>query len=156
MEGQSERHRCLVMKVSEFQGEYRFLSNFWRVSIDYEGITYPSTEHAYQAAKTLDRVSKFKVRNQKTPGEAKRLGKVVAIRPDWEEVKLDVMLELLRLKFSDESLRQRLLTTGDAELVEGNLWYDTFWGVCPPDSDNGENNLGKLLMKVRDEINART
>ncbi len=140
------------MRISEFQGQHRFLSNFEKVSVEYEGITYPSVEHAYQAAKTLDRVSKFKIRNQGTPARAKRFGRTVVIRPDWEEVKLDVMLDLLRLKFSDERLRQQLLATGETELEEGNRWGDTFWGINPPDSENGENNLGRLLMKVRSEI----
>lgn len=140
------------MKISEFQGEHRFLSNFWSVSVRYEGLTYPTVEHAYQAAKTFDKKTRIQVRNCSTPGNAKRAGKLAILRSDWEDIKVEIMLELLRIKFSDVMLKQKLLDTGIVDLEEGNRWGDTFWGICPPNSNNGQNNLGKLLMQVRDEI----
>lgn len=136
--------------ITSFRGEYRFLSNFWPVSVSWEGLTYPSTEHAYQAAKAAD----FSLRRGFTigsPGEAKRRGRRIEIRRDWEQVKLQVMLDLLRLKFGQPDMRRLLRTTGQRELVEGNTWGDTFWGVC---DGRGENHLGRLLMQVRSEIAA--
>jgi ribA/ribD-fused uncharacterized protein len=93
----------------------------------------------------------------KTPGEAKRMGKGRTIHRAsyWDDVKTVVMLELLRQKFSRSALRERLLRTGDAQLVEGNNWHDTFWGVCICDKcieHGGENWLGKLLMRVRRDV----
>jgi len=139
------------MKIEEFQGTYRWLSNFWPVPIVYDGITYESTEVAYQAAKTNNR----KVREifaKLTAAESKTLGQNIIIRPDWDAVKLDVMEEVLRYKFSNSEMRRKLIATGDAELIEGNNWNDTFWGVC---KGVGQNHLGKLIMKIRDEINGK-
>ena len=87
-----------------------------------------------------------------TPGLAKKLGRKATIRPDWEKIKLPIMEYLLRQKFGDKTLKALLIGTGDAELVEGNMWGDTYWGVC---KGKGENHLGKLLMKIREELNDR-
>jgi predicted NAD-dependent protein-ADP-ribosyltransferase YbiA (DUF1768 family) len=84
-----------------------------------------------------------------TPSQAKWEGRKIPIRKDWEDVKLDVMESLLRVKFADLELKQLLLATGTAKLIEGNFWGDTYWGVC---AGIGRNNLGKLLMKIRDEL----
>lgn len=146
------------MKIDSFSGKYRFLSNFYRCYIEYEGITYPSVEHAYQAAKTLSKNERSRIAAMSTPGEAKRAGRQVKLRADWEQVKVAIMLELLRKKFDPDALgayapnetkAAALLATGDAELIEGNTWGDRFWGVC---GGVGENMLGKLLMQVREEL----
>jgi ribA/ribD-fused uncharacterized protein len=72
------------------------------------------------------------------------------MRPDWEQVKILIMTSLVRDKFTrHQDLKEQLLATGDAELIEGNWWGDTFWGVC---KGKGENHLGKVLMKVREEL----
>jgi len=134
--------------INSFDGEYRFLSNFYSYKIEYEGLTYPSTENAFQAAKTLDQEER-KLFTDITPGHAKRLGKKVSLRPDWEEVKLVVMYDLLWQKFQDPELRKWLLVTSPLQLIEGNTWGDTFWGVC---DGAGQNWLGYLLMKVRKNI----
>lgn len=131
-----------------FEGA-RFLSNFTPVNIRYEGIAYPSVEHAYQAAKTNDIEAKKHIAALATPGHAKRAGRDVELRPDWDEVKYDVMLELQRLKYKDPELRSRLLETDTLYLEETNTWGDTYWGVC---RGVGQNNLGKILMKVREEV----
>lgn len=137
------------MKITQFRGDYRFLSNFYPCRILYEGMTYLSTESAYQAAKTLDKKERLRFMDM-SPGEAKREGRKLDVRKDWEEVKLQVMKDVLQLKFfGNKSLAQKLLDTGNAELIEGNTWGDTFYGVC---NGIGENHLGKLLMKVRDEL----
>ena len=135
--------------ISEFDKEWAFLSNFYWSEIEFEGITYPTNEHFFQAMKTLDINERQAIANCLTPGRAKRMGRRVALRPDWEDIKESVMLEGLCLKFADEQLADWLLETGDEELVEENSWKDIFWGVC---DGIGENKLGKLLMKVRDMI----
>lgn len=134
------------MKIDNFEGEFRFLSNFAPSVVHFDGMEFPSVEHAYQAAKTFDKDLRIKIRNAKTPNEAKKLGKKVKLRQDWDDVKIDVMLGLLEQKFAIPELHQLLLNTGDAELVEGNWWGDTFWGVC---RGHGKNHLGKLLMTIR-------
>ncbi len=128
--------------IDEFYGEHRFLSNF-----------YPmhklTVEHLYQAAKTTDDEWRLRILLSPTPGEAKQLGKLAPLREDWDEIKIDVMEGLLRHKFSTYDLRRRLRETGDADLQEGNHWGDRFWGTV---RGEGENHLGKLLMKIREEI----
>lgn len=136
--------------ISNFKTErYKFLSNFYPVEVEFEGYIYSSVEHAYQAAKTFSEKHRLDIYNCKTPGQAKRLGKKVPMRPDWELVKLDVMKDLLQKKFKSSYLAGLLKGTGDAELVEGNWWGDTYWGVC---NGEGENHLGKLLMEIRDTL----
>lgn len=137
--------------IDRFSGEYRWLSNFWLVPIDYNGHIYHSTEHAFQATKAANEKDREQVANSKTPGDAKRRGRQVKIRSDWEEVKLNIMRELLRAKFTTGSnLAQKLIATGNVKLVEGNHWGDTFWGI--DDRRGGENWLGVLLMQRRHEL----
>ncbi len=137
-------------KIDSFQGKYRFLSNFWPAMVEYEGITYPSVEHAYQASKTMDMGERRRISEIVEPGDAKRAGRAAKQRPDWEEVKLRVMEDCVRYKFAHHAeLRDKLLATDEAELIEGNSWGDRFWGVC---DGQGENHLGKILMKVRTEL----
>lgn len=138
--------------INCFDGKWAFLSNFYHSPIEFEGIFYPTNEHFFQAMKTLDVNERQKVANCVSPGQAKRMGRRVALRPDWEEVKEDVMLQGLQIKFADKTLRSWLLETGDEELVEGTTWHDNEWGNCScPKCANieGKNKLGKLLMKVR-------
>lgn len=137
--------------IDSFTGDYRFLSNFYSVEVKYDGVSFPSCEHAYQAAKTEDKGKRRKFR-EGTAGVAKREGRRLILRPGWEGMKLDIMLDLLRQKFAHPHLRRVLLETEDAELIEGNTWNDRFWGQC---DGTGLNHLGKLLMRVRDEIRAK-
>lgn len=134
--------------ISSFSGNYRFLSNFWPCEVRFDDEAYTSVEHAYVAAKVLDRQARQAVQACPTPGFAKRLGRTLTLRADWEAIKLGVMEDLLRQKFSKPALRELLLATDNDELVEGNTWGDTFWGVC---DGVGQNHLGKLLMRIRDE-----
>src|SRR5512138_3270885 len=102
--------------IDSFTCEHVFLSNFYEVLISYEGITYPSVEHAFQAQKTLDGAERRKIAACGSPGRAKSLGRKVKLRKDWESVKVDLMTQLVRVKFTtDTDLRERLLQTGDAE-----------------------------------------
>jgi ribA/ribD-fused uncharacterized protein len=135
--------------INDFRGEFSFLSNLYESTIYVDGERYASVEHAYQAHKTLDPWSRKLVREARTSRDAKRLGKSVTLRGDWEAIKVDLMRSFVRKKFENPFLRPLLLATGDADLVEGNTWGDTFWGVC---RGEGQNWLGRLLMEVRDEI----
>lgn len=144
--------------IDRFSGEYDFLSNFYEAPVLYYvdkvemELPFPTSEHAYQFAKLdpltvqMDQISFFQLC---TPGQAKRHGRKVQIRSDWEQVKIPIMEKILRSKFEDELLRYKLLQTGTQELVEGNNWGDTFWGVC---NGKGSNHLGKLLMKIRRDL----
>lgn len=136
--------------IDSFTGEYRFLSNFYPSVIEYEEYYYPTVEHAYQAAKFTQWTTKSRIRTASTPGYARFLGKHSSnIKPDWDHVKVGIMLNLLREKFKIPNLRYSLLATGEDMLIEGNTWGDTFWGVC---NGQGLNTLGFLLERVRQEI----
>lgn len=137
--------------IDSFWGGWRFLSNFWAVPVAFEGHTYPSVEHAYQAAKTTSDYFREQIRNCDTPGLAKRMGRQITIRKDWDSIKIEVMRTLLREKFSHPALRAQLLKTCDAELIEGNDHGDYFWGMV---DGSGQNWLGKLLMELRTELQA--
>lgn len=132
-----------------FQGEWRFLSNFYPALVEYEDWVYPTVEHAYQASKTNDLMDRALIRETQSPSKAKQLGKYIKIRSDWEAVKVSIMEDLLRQKFSKDPLRYLLLSTFDKYIEETNTWNDTFWGVC---NGKGQNVLGNLLMKIRKEL----
>lgn len=145
--------------IHHFTNEFTFLSNFHPSPITYQGREWPTVEHAFQAQKTLFEGERELIRSAQTPGKAKRLGRKVSfLRPDWEEVKADIMHELLLLKFTqNRELMEKLVDTGHAHLVEGNGWHDNTWGDCTCDRCSGiqgKNLLGKLLMKVREHIQA--
>lgn len=135
--------------ITVFEGRWRCLSNFHGFhEIILDGASYPTLEHAFQASKTLDPELREAIRRVSTPGRAKGLGRKVPLRPDWDAIKIDVMRELLRQKFSYPDLAEALDATGNAELIEGNWWGDRFWGQCPVGV--GENWLGRLLMEIRE------
>lgn len=137
----------MTKPITAFSGEYEFLSNFYIAPFNYCDITFDCVEVAYQAAKCPERLCEF---IGKTPGQAKRHGRKVPLRADWEQEKYNVMYALVRAKFfQNPDIASMLVATGDAELVEGNYWHDTVWGVC---NGVGENHLGKILMRVRDEL----
>ena len=132
----------------QFRGEYDFLSNFYTAPITYNGLTYQNNECAFQAQKTLDE-SKREEFTHCSPKDAKHLGKRVELRSDWEEVKFDIMKDIVKAKFEQHpELVQRLLATGDTPIVEENTWGDRIWGVC---NGYGENRLGRILSDVRNE-----
>ena len=141
--------------IDSFNRDYAFLSNFYESPIEFEGIKYPTVEHYFQAMKTLNIPERKNIAGAPTPGKAKQFGRSVWLRNDWETIKDDVMLAGLRLKFQIPEFRTELLNTEDAELIEGNFWHDNTWGDCVCDKcldKPGENRLGKLLMKVRTEL----
>lgn len=137
--------------ITEFKGEWRWLSNFTPVTVVIDGIKFPSVEHGFVAMKTLDTTTRFMVSQIETPGKAKRFGRKIELRPDWEEIKIGVMEELLRQKFMQEPFKSQLIKTFPQQIQEGNRWGDTFWGVDLR-TGKGRNELGKLLMKIRGEL----
>ena len=135
--------------ITEFRGDYRFLSNFYPAAVYLDGVQYPTVEHAFQAAKSTRRQYREKILMTESPGKAKREGRSLPVSdmiPQWERIRLEVMADLLMQKFFHPDLRAQLLATGEEELIEGNTWGDTFWGVC---RGEGLNKLGQLLMVVR-------
>lgn len=147
--------------IDSFSGRWSFLSNFYPCEVKFQGITYPSVEHYYVALKVKDdqlidgqyhtcNDCREMISKIPTAGQVKRFGRTkIQVRKDWDDIKLKVMEYGLREKYKHENFREMLLSTGSEELVEGNYWKDFFWGVC---NGVGENNLGKLLMKIRSEI----
>ncbi len=136
--------------IDKFDGKYRFLSNFFPSVVSLDGFPFPTVEHAYQAAKTKDMGERAVIRLQSSPAKAKKLGSKLTLIPGWDLYKLGIMERLVRDKFfNHKELATLLIATGEEELVEGNWWGDKYWGVC---NGEGENHLGKILMKVRNEV----
>lgn len=135
--------------IEKFVEGYYFLSNFYPSSLWLDGMRYPTAEHAMQAQKSLDPIVRETIRSAKTPWEAKRLGRCITIREDWEQVKDDLMMRVLRAKFENPLIRTLLLSTAPKKLIHGNTWNDRHWGVC---RGAGKNVLGSLLEKLRDEL----
>jgi hypothetical protein len=150
--------------ITSFSGPNRFLSNFWHAPIEVEvtvvmtktGITFSwpvkadTVEHGFQACKAADGKDFYAIMNSASPAIAKQMGRNVGMIPEWEEIRVEVMRQLVTAKFEqnpDEAIM--LADTGDVELIEGNHWGDTFWGIC---RGKGENNLGTILMGVREFI----
>ena len=137
------------MKIDSFKGEYFFLSNFYPTKIKYNGIQYLNNEAAFQAQKctTMEDRIKFSYLN---PSDAKKLGRRIILRNDWESVKISIMREIVFEKFKQNPhLTKKLLDTGDVYLEEGNNWGDRIWGTV---NGVGRNELGKILMEVRKEL----
>jgi ribA/ribD-fused uncharacterized protein len=142
-----------VVQVTAFKGRYAFLSNFYPATVVFDGITYPSVEPAYQAAKSCDNSIRRKFAKMTSPVEAKREGRKLKVdMKAWERRRLEIMTGLVRDKFTrHRDLGLRLVKTHPMELIEGNWWGDKFWGVC---QGEGQNHLGKILMRIRDELRA--
>jgi ribA/ribD-fused uncharacterized protein len=141
--------------IDSFSGKYHFLSNFYLVDIMFSGEIYPSVEHAFQAAKTKNKDLRKKIRLANNPALARKYGRELQLRPDWEDMKLGVMLLLLQRKFKKIELKKYLLSTGKALLLEGNDGHDNQFGSCfchKCENIRGENKLGKLLMLVRKQL----
>jgi ribA/ribD-fused uncharacterized protein len=140
--------------IDVFHGAWEFLSNFYPCTIHYNGNNFPTVEHAFQAAKSRDPMFWYKIKEipAKDAGKAKRFGRSARLRSDWDIIKLSLMERFLMQKFSQAGLREELLSTEGCDLVEGNYWHDNYWGDCKCKkciSKEGQNHLGKLLMKVR-------
>lgn len=147
---------------ASFRDDYNFLSNFYNFETPMRKVIplndqpkvvfFKSVESFYMAMKTTNPLLRIKM-SYASGAEAKKLGRSLDLREDWDDIKEDVMLYALRYKFStlNPQLRQKLISTGDSYLQEGNWWNDKYWGVCLKTCE-GLNRLGNLLMKVREEI----
>lgn len=136
--------------IHDFRGPYKWLSNFEECIVMFEGQLYPSSEHAFQAAKLISHPDRmpFMCGGGLSCREAKNYGNKIALRPGWNEMRSWVMYTILLDKFTRNAytLGKKLIATGNAELIEGNPWGDTYWGVC---NGVGENRLGNILMEIR-------
>lgn len=144
--------------IDEFRGDYWALSNFSRFPVVYEEIVYPTAEHAFAAAKTLDLIARKRIAMALTPGDAKRIGRGVVLRNGWDQYhRYEAMHEILHIKFGykHSTPGSVLLSTGSELLVEGNTWHDNTWGDCrcgrPACVPTGNNLLGWMLMRIREE-----
>lgn len=147
--------------INDFSGQYRYLSNFYKCYIEYKGVVFNTVEAAFQAAKVktnnnTDMIEALNAFAKMTPSEAKKAGRKVILREDWEKVKNDIMYELVRLKFTmNQELGLKLISTGNAYLIEGNTWHDNYWGSCKCQKCKDRvkaNKLGEILMYVREEL----
>lgn len=135
--------------IDRFDGSFRWLSNFYPCDVPYEDMIYPSAEHAFVAAKTEDHTLRLKIQEIETPGWAKKFGRKLELRPNWNDIRIEEMRNIVSAKFEHNPwLMDKLLDTSPHELVEGSYWNDRFWGKDL--AGYGENNLGKILMKIRD------
>lgn len=138
--------------IDSFRGEHAWLSNFYPCPVIFRGFTYRSAEHAYQAAKAQTERDRAYVADAPTAAKAKARGREIGTPENWNAVKLAIMREIVYAKFCQNAvLAVQLIETADAEIVEGNNWKDTYWGVC---NGVGENLLGKILMELRADIKA--
>jgi ribA/ribD-fused uncharacterized protein len=139
--------------IDRFHDEHWWLSNFHPANIKVGDIVFPTVEHAYVAAKTEEPFAPDDLEwfIGLSAGKVKRVGSQLELRSAWDDIKLSVMLDLTKIKYSEANpeLRKLLIATGDQELIEGNHWDDTFWGVC---DGVGSNWLGHIIMDVREEI----
>jgi ribA/ribD-fused uncharacterized protein len=154
------------MEINRFVGDYSFLSNFYACKILHNRIEYSSVENFYVAMKSnsnqiIDNITytdlEFKkyISNIESPSKVKKIGKNIVIRFDWDSIKDNIMYYGLTQKFKDDELMDKLISTKDSKLIEGNLWHDNYWGscFCEKCGYKGKNKLGKLLMIIRDKNN---
>lgn len=135
--------------IKEFRGDHYFLSNFYEAPVTWDGITYRNNEAAFQSAKLEDKMAREQFATL-DPSSAKRLGRRVLLRSDWEQIKYNIMQEICMAKFTqNEDLREKLVATGDKYLEEGNTWGDKIWGTV---NGQGQNMLGKILMGIRAKL----
>lgn len=140
--------------ISGFDKEYRFLSNFYNRGLTFRGKYYATSEHAYAAHKATNEYDHRLIQSQSSPRMAKIKGQQIKCRNDWEDIKYDLMLEIVRAKFQDPYLKELLDKTGDEYLEETNHWHDNVFGNCvceKCEKIHGQNWLGKILMIVRNE-----
>lgn len=155
--------RDIYDMITRFEGRWVFLSNFHPITIEHQGIKYPTVEHYYVAMKCNNEQHfsgvmytpvdfREMIARMPYPGSVKKLGQKMRVRKDWDEKKVGFMRWGLEEKFKDEFLKEMLISTGDMYIIEGNLWHDNFWGSCTCEKcgDKGENRLGKMLMEIRE------
>ena len=139
-------------RICKFEKEFFFLSNYYNAPVEFAGITYKNNEAAFQASKSLDYSVRMEF-SDLSSSEAKKKGREINLRKDWESVKVQIMKDLIHAKFEQNlDLQKKLIQTGDAYLEEGNDWGDRIWGTV---EGNGANLLGHILMEEREVIKKR-
>lgn len=143
--------------ITRFTRENGVFSNFYPANVIYENIEFPTVEHGFVAAKSYNKLFWKEISEMpaNSAGLAKRKGRKINLRSDWDLIKLKVMRELLEQKFRQAKFKEKLLSTGDVQIIEGNCWHDNYWGDCyckKCKNIKGQNHLGKLLMKIREEL----
>lgn len=145
--------------IEFLKDKYLFLDNFYNCEVTYEGLTYRNSEAAFQASKTLNKEDRKRFCSM-SPSQAKFQGSQVDLRPDWEEVKYQVMYDIVYAKFTqNKDLKRKLLQTEDEFIIEKNYHHDNIWGDCQCDrciDKKGTNWLGEILMKVREGLRNET
>lgn len=140
--------------ICQFRGEYYFLSNLYPCHLQYDDMDFLSLEHAYLYLKYNNNDFRYKCLSDIPANILKKSTTGLTLTKDWNSIKIHTMYELLKIKFNNEPYKSLLLDTSNQNIVEGNNWNDTFWGVDINTTPNyGENHLGRLIMKVRDELN---
>lgn len=141
-----------LTKIDFFRGQYHFLSNFYEAPLEFDGRKYLNSEAAFHSMKCVNPLDRDQFKDLNS-SEAKKLGRSVQLRPDWESIKDSIMKEIVRAKFEQNpDLAYKLKQTEDSVLIEGNWWGDRYWGVC---DGTGKNKLGKILMEIRTELNTK-
>lgn len=153
-----------ALRVFGFFEDYRFLSNFHMCDVMYDGVFWPSSEHAYMVAKCKNirkNISNENIYNDygisriqnMTCSEVRKWGQTVELRNDWEQIKEAIMLQINLDKYiRNHDVREKLLATGQKALIEANSWNDSYWGF-DVDKQRGSNKLGNILMQVRTLLN---
>jgi ribA/ribD-fused uncharacterized protein len=139
-----------------FSGEFDYMSNFYFSKTVIGKFIYDTVEHYFQSRKAVTDREEREIRETSTPGKAKRMGRKIKIRADWEKIKYDVMFIGVKFKFEQHpDIAKKLKVTGDRLIVEGNNWHDNIWGDCHcPKCEHiiGKNLMGKILMEIRKEL----
>jgi ribA/ribD-fused uncharacterized protein len=139
-------------KILFYDREFYMFSNFSSFMVEYKGVLWMTSEHAYQASKFVDAPLIEQIKNARSSHDAFKLARANPdrVKPDWDNIKLQIMDEIVRAKHSQHAyIQKKLLETGTKEIVEDSP-VDSFWGWG---SDRkGENNLGKIWMRLREEL----
>jgi N-glycosidase YbiA len=138
-----------ILFYSSHEQLYGCFSNFSRHGFTLDGSYWPTSEHYFQAQKFAGTPHLEAVRNARTPKVAANMGRdrKRPLRPDWEQVKDDVMRRAVLAKFTAHaSIREVLLGTADEDIME-NAPKDYYWGIGA--DGTGKNMLGRILMEVR-------
>lgn len=147
----------MIEPIKFFKDDYEEYSNFYQVRISYDGFIFDSVEIAFVAAKTKDRYIRYTLSKLEASdsGKAKVIGRKLKLRENWEIIKVPTMVKLIDQKFNYSKFSEKLLSSGGAEIIEGNYWHDNFWGDCYCNKCKnipGQNKLGKILMKKRSTL----
>jgi len=142
----------LKKDIFKNQKEFKFLSNMYLCKIEYNNYIFPSSENLYQFMKIPDELKDkyIDIYTNVSPEKSKWISRKNPIREDWDKIKINVMYNVLKLKFNQhKDLKEKLIQI-EGPIIEWTTWNDTFWGIDLK-TEKGNNWLGKLLMQLRNE-----